>query len=117
MATIVEVARRAGVSKSTVSRVLNGAPVSAGARMRVETAIKQMNYKPDAQASGLSLRRTNLVGVVVPEIARLFYGEILEGIAASLSETGFEMVLCSTENRQGRELSLPGCSGANGLTD
>ena len=106
MATIVEVARRAGVSKSTVSRVLNGVPVSAGARLNVETAIKQLNYKPDAQARGLSLRRTNLVGVVVPEIACLFYGEILEGIATSLSETGFEMVLCTTENRRGRELAL-----------
>lgn len=106
MATIVEVAHRAGVSKSTVSRVLNGVPVSEAARLRVETAIRQLNYKPDAQARGLSLRRTNLVGVVVPEIARMFYGEILDGIAASLSEMGFEMVLCPTGNRQGRELAL-----------
>lgn len=106
MATIVEVAHRAGVSKSTVSRVLNGVPVSAGARMRVETAIKQMDYKPDAQARGLSLRRTDLVGVVVPEIARMFYGPILEGIETALAETGFEMILCSTRNRRGKELSL-----------
>ncbi|MGE5598018.1 MAG: LacI family DNA-binding transcriptional regulator, partial [Bacteroidota bacterium] len=85
MATIVEVARLAGVSKSTVSRVLNGVPVSDEAKRRVEAAIKKLNFKPNAQARGLSLRRNHLVGVVVPEIARLFYGEILEGISAALA--------------------------------
>lgn len=106
VATINEVARLAGVSKSTVSRVLNGVPVSNEARLRVETAIKQLDFKPNAQARGLSLRRSDLVGVVVPEISRLFYGEILEGISAALTEMGFEMVLCATCNQRGRETIL-----------
>ncbi|MGQ9778671.1 MAG: LacI family DNA-binding transcriptional regulator [Bacillota bacterium] len=106
MTTIMEVARAAGVSKSTVSRVLNGVPVSEETRRRVEAAIEALNFKPNAQARGLSLRRSHLVGVVVPEIARIFYGEVLEGIESALAETGFEMIVCSTRNRQGRELSL-----------
>mgnify|MGYP005839761069 CR=1 FL=1 len=106
MTTILEVARAAGVSKSTVSRVLNGVPVSEEARRRVEAAIKALNFNPNAQARGLSLRRNHLVGVVVPEIARIFYGEVLEGIESALAETGFDMIVCSTRNRRGRELSL-----------
>ncbi|MGE5528149.1 MAG: LacI family DNA-binding transcriptional regulator [Patescibacteria group bacterium] len=106
MATIFEVARLAGVSKSTVSRVLNGGPVSDGARLRVQAAIRQLRFKPNAQARGLSLRRNHLVGVVVPEIGRLFYGAILEGISAALTELGFEMILCSTRNQKGRETAL-----------
>ncbi|NLG83166.1 MAG: LacI family transcriptional regulator [Firmicutes bacterium] len=106
MTTIMEVARAAGVSKSTVSRVLNGVPVSEEARRRVEAAIAALNFKPNAQARGLSLRRSHLIGVVVPEIARIFYGEVLEGIESALAETGFEMIVCSTRNRQGREWGL-----------
>ena len=106
MTTIMEVARAAGVSKSTVSRVLNGVPVSEEARRRVEAAINALNFNPNAQARGLSLRRNHLVGVVVPEIARIFYGEVLEGIESAVAETGFDMIVCSTRNRRGRELSL-----------
>lgn len=101
-----EVAERAGVAKSTVSRVLNGASASLETKRRVEAVVKQLNFRPNAQARGLSLRRSHLIGVVVPEIARPFYGEILAGIESALAAEGYDMVLCSTNNSKGRELIL-----------
>ena len=106
VATIKDVAEQAGVAKSTVSRVFNGASVSQETRRRVEAVVQQLNFKPNAQARGLSLRRSHLIGVVVPEIARPFYGEILVGIESALTADGYDMVLCSTNNSKGRELAL-----------
>lgn len=106
MATISDVAFEAKVSKATVSRVLNNYDeVSEEMRARVLRAMRKLNFQPNAQARSLSLKRSNLIGVIVPEIRRPFYGEIVDGIEETLSNAGYHLVVCSTHNRPGNELS------------
>lgn len=87
--TLEHVARAAGVSPATVSRILNGtAKVSARRRAMVEEAIKTLKYRPNALARGLAQGRTNSIGVLTQDIASPFYGEALRGIEAALANSG-----------------------------
>ncbi len=106
MATIVDVARKASVSKSTVSRVLNGLPVKEETRIMVVSAIKELDYRPNAQARGLTSGKTHVVGIVTPEMNSPFYSPILDGCHRALWASGFSMMVCSTYNRQGNEWEL-----------
>ena len=99
MITIREIAALSGVSKSTVSRVLNNSGyVSPSVRSRVETVIQEKNYSPSAVAVNLSRRETNTIGVLVPELDNAFYGEILKGITKAGEEQGLSVICCDTEN-------------------
>ena len=94
MATSWDIARAAGVSQATVSRVLNDDPrVAAKTRARVLKVVNELNYTPNGIARGLVTRRSNLVGVVVSDIMNPFYPQFLEAIAARLDERGLKMVL------------------------
>jgi LacI family transcriptional regulator len=94
MATSIDVARAAGVSQATVSRVLNeDRRVLPATRERVLEAIDRLGYRPNAIARGLVTSSTGLVGVVVSNITNPFYPELLEAIAARLAERRLKMVL------------------------
>lgn len=94
MATSSEVAREAGVSQATVSRVLNEDPrVAAETRARVLEAIKRLNYTPNAIARGLVTSKTGLIGVVVSDIMNPFYPAFLEAITDTLGEHNLQTVL------------------------
>lgn len=87
--TLDRVARLAGVSPATVSRILNGsARVTERRRTAVENAIRELNYRPNALARGLAQGRTNSIGVLTQDIASPFYGEALRGIEDALKDTG-----------------------------
>lgn len=74
MPTINDVAREAGVSISTVSRVLNNNyPVKEETRKRIEEAIEKLNYKPNMLARSLITKKTSTIGVIVPGITNLFF--------------------------------------------
>lgn len=101
MATSWDVAREAGVSQATVSRVLNEDPrVADNTRARVLEVVRRLNYTPNAIARGLVSRRTTLVGVVVSDIVNPFYPQLLEAIAARLDERGLKMVLFNAHGRE-----------------
>ena len=88
--TISHVARKAGVSESTVSRVLNGtARVAATKRRAVEIAIQETGFQPNAFARGLATGRSNAVGVVTQAIDSPFYGEGMRGIERTLQASGY----------------------------
>lgn len=107
MANISDVAREAGVSKASVSRVINDCSVvSEDIRSRVLRAMRDLRYQPNAQARSLTLKRSNLIGVIVPEIRRPFYGEIVDGIEDTLTGAGYYLALCATHNRPGHEVSI-----------
>lgn len=106
MPTISDVAREAQVSKATVSRVLNNYEVSPELKGKVVRAMRKLDFQPNAQARSLSLKRSNLIGVIVPEIRRPFYGEIVAGIEETLAGAGYHLVLCSTQNRPGHEVNI-----------
>jgi len=97
MITIQEIAALAGVSKSTVSRVLNKSGyVSQSVRSRVEQIITENNYSPSAMAVNLSRRETKTIGVLIPELDNVFFGEILKGITEVAEEGGFSVICCDT---------------------
>jgi LacI family transcriptional regulator len=97
-ATISDVARQAGVSISTVSRVLNDTvPVDAEIAERVRIAVADLNYIPRAAARTLASRRTNTIGLVLPDIGGEFYTPLLRGIEAVSSEAGFDLLIHSTQ--------------------
>lgn len=71
--TIYDVAREAGVSMATVSRVVNGNPnVKPSTRKKVLEAIERLGYRPNAVARGLASKKTTTVGVIIPDIASIF---------------------------------------------
>lgn len=98
-AQIEDVARKANVSISTVSRVVNGrAGVNAETRKRVELAIKELSYRPNAFARGLMLRRSEIVGLVLPDLHGEFYSEIIRGANLQARDMGYALVVSSAKD-------------------
>lgn len=94
--TIYDVADRAGVAISTVSRVLNGSPeVSPETRRRVQAAIEALEFRPDRTAKSLAQRETNSIAVAVPSSTSQFYNELLKGVKDCLREHDIDLLLCN----------------------
>lgn len=94
MAAIGDVARLAGVSKSTASRALTGRGYIAEAtRLRVERAAAEIGYIPSPAAASLVTGRTQNVGVIIPFVNGWFFGEVLEGIERELLAAGYDLTL------------------------
>ena len=95
--TIKDVARKAGVSISTVSRVINNSkPVSNEIRQNVLRIIEETNYFPNPVARSLVMKKSQLIGVIVPDISNFFIGEILSGIEEIGKMYGYDILLCNT---------------------
>ncbi|MCI3239094.1 MULTISPECIES: LacI family DNA-binding transcriptional regulator [Streptomyces] len=107
--TIKTVAARAGVGRTTVSRVVNGSDlVSADARARVLAAIKELNYVPNTVARGLVTSRTNAVALVIPESAsRLgsepFFAALIRGVSEALADNRTQLQLMLVRDQAERE--------------
>jgi LacI family transcriptional regulator len=103
--TIAEVARRARVSKTTVSRVLNNkGDVDAATAIRVREVIAATGYTPSARAVGLAKGRTQTVGLLVPSLTWPWIGEVLQGVADVIEAKGYGLLL-NTVNRGAESLS------------
>jgi LacI family transcriptional regulator len=103
--TITDVARLAGVSPTTVSRVLNGGyPVSATTRTRVEGAVRQLSYVRNAHAQALRAASSGLVGVIIHDVADPYFAEIVAGIQEVAATSGRLVVLCNSLRDAGSEL-------------
>lgn len=101
--TIRDVARRAGVAKSTVSRVFTpGAPVSLKTRQRVEAAARELGYRPDPLARALSIRQTAIVAVVVSNAESVHIGQVVRGISGVLSRGGYSVIVVDSAEDFGR---------------
>ncbi len=106
LSNIHDVAKRAGVSPSTVSRVLSQHPVVAAAtRKRVMAAVERLGYAPNASAKNLRMRRTRKLLVTVPDITRPMFSLILQGIEDSANREGYSVLLGDTQYDRGREES------------
>jgi LacI family transcriptional regulator len=104
MATIVEVARRARVSTSTVSHVVNRTRfVSPASRGRVEAAIQELGYRPNALARSLRVGQSHTLGLVIPDSANPFFAEVGRAIELAAFEASFSVILCNTENDRAKE--------------
>jgi LacI family transcriptional regulator, repressor for deo operon, udp, cdd, tsx, nupC, and nupG len=103
-AGILDVARRAGVSASTVSRSLRGsAKVSEVTRERVLRAAAELEYVPSPAASRLASGRTHAVGVIVPFATRWFFSEVLTGVEGPLRDAGYDLLLYNVGDPTGRD--------------
>jgi LacI family transcriptional regulator len=95
--TIRDVARNAGVSPMTVSRVINAsARVSPGTRARVEHAIAELGYVPSRLARGLSGQRTGTLALIVPDVANPFFTLVVRGAEDVARRAGYRVILCDT---------------------
>jgi LacI family transcriptional regulator len=105
--TIYDVAREAGVSMATVSRVVNGNPnVKPTTRKKVMAAVEHLGYRPNAVARGLASKKTTTVGVVIPDIANTFFAELARGIDDIASMYKYNIILCDSDERLEKELQL-----------
>ena len=99
MPTIYQVAERAGVSLSTVSRVLNGkASVNRVLKERVEKAVKELNYRPNSVARSLANNRTDSVGVLVPELNAPFFGDLMQAVESTLRAADKHVIISVGRN-------------------
>ncbi len=97
MVTIKDVARHAGVSVKTVSRVLTGnGYASQDTRRKVEQAVRRLGYVPNRAASSLVTGRTMTIGMVVPNISSAFYPLIVLGTETTARQVGYNTLLCNT---------------------
>lgn len=112
MATIAEVARRAGVGVGTVSRVLNGHPsVTDATRERVLEVVEELDYRPSPLARGLSRGRTNRIAVLASFFTQPSSVERLRGLTRALSGSGYELVLYPVEGDAQRDAHIDTLTG------
>jgi len=105
-ATIVDVAKMAGVSVATVSRVVNGNyPVKVETRERVQAAIETLHYVPNVQARELNMRRSSTIGVVVPSLYNMFFAEVIDGIEETVRKDGLSLLLNCAKNDPQQEMN------------
>jgi LacI family transcriptional regulator len=102
--TLEDVAAAAGVSRATASRALGeGGYVSPATRERVWAAAQRLNFEPNRLARSLRRGSTMAVGLVVPDVANVFYGAALKGAQEVLEEAGYHVLVVNTERTAGRE--------------
>jgi LacI family transcriptional regulator, galactose operon repressor len=96
--TLHDVARKAGVSAMTVSRVVNGRDrVDSETRQRVEEAIQALDYVPNRIARGLISQKTRTIGIIVPDIVNPFFAPVVRGAESAARKAGYRILLCNSE--------------------
>ncbi|MDN6195178.1 MAG: LacI family transcriptional regulator [Atopostipes suicloacalis] len=104
MATIREVAKLAGVSAATVSRVLNESGyVSESSRKKVKQAVKKLDYFPNEVARSLFQKRSNFIGLLLPDITNPFFPALAKGVEDSINNRGYSLLLGNVEDDPEKE--------------
>lgn len=101
MATIKDVAKLAGVSTATVSRIINGkGEASEETIMRVNKVIKELNYKPSSIAKTLSKKQSNMIALLIPTLSNPFFGELVDCIETAAQNKGYNILLCDSQDNR-----------------
>jgi LacI family transcriptional regulator, galactose operon repressor len=96
--TLRDVAKRAGVSAMTVSRVINGgASVDPETQRLVESAILELDYVPNRVARGLVSQKTGTIGLIVPDVVNPFFAPVVRGAETTARKAGYRVLLCNSE--------------------
>lgn len=106
MSTIKDVAKEAGVSVGTVSKVINNIQVKPKTKELVEEAIAKLKYEPNIYARGFKINRTNTVAVILPTIWNPFFSELAYNIEKSLRNLGMKMIICNSEKNKDSEVEF-----------
>ncbi|ALS28194.1 transcriptional regulator [Paenibacillus sp. 32O-W] len=103
--TITDVAKKAGVSKTTVSRIINHnyAHTTEETRQRVLDVIKELDYRPNALAKGLKSSQTNVIGMVLSNLKNPFWTSVLEGVEDATRNQGFHLMICNSDEEPEKE--------------
>lgn len=105
MATLKDVAALAGVTVTTVSRVLNNRGyISEQTRGKVYDAMKELHYQPNEMARSLTKRHTNMIGVIVPSIAHPYFSAVVAALECSAAANGYKILLCSSNHQREKEI-------------
>ncbi len=119
MTTINDVAKRAGVSPVTVSRVLNSAPnVNPATRERVNRAIADLGYVPNVVARSLRSRRTRSLALILPDITNPFWPTVARGVEDAAQQGGYSVLLCNSDEnaeKQARYLEVVASQQVDGV--
>lgn len=105
MVTINDVAKKVGVSRTTVSRFLNNqGPINQKTADRIEKVIKELNYSPNFFAKGMRGSKTKTIGILIPDYTNLFYSELFQGIDSIAREKGYLTLVTNTDTNSQTEL-------------
>jgi LacI family transcriptional regulator len=105
MANMQEIAKMAGVSLGTVSHVLNNtAKVREPTRKRVLQAVQAVGYQPSQLARALRRDKTNMIGMIIPDITNQFFPAVVRGAEDVAFSNGYRLILCNTDNDHSKEL-------------
>jgi LacI family transcriptional regulator len=106
--TLKELAVRAKVHPSTISRVANNDPglrIATATRSRIEALLRETGYQPNGIARGLKLRQTNVLAVVIPDVTNPFFAALFRGVEDAAAPRGFNVLLCNTDGSPERQRS------------
>ena len=104
IAKLTDVAELAGVSPTTVSRVINNKGyLSEKTKQKVQEAMKTLGYKPNNLARGLQGKSAQLIGLIFPNISNIFYSELIEYLEIELFKHGYKVIICNSQNDPAKE--------------
>ena len=104
MATIVDVAKLAGVTPTTVSRVINNRGyISEKTRNKVNEAMDQLGYQPNEIARSLTKQKSNTIGVIVPHISHPYFAKLISNLENEASKNGYKIILCNSKEKAEKE--------------
>ncbi|MDR1705745.1 MAG: LacI family DNA-binding transcriptional regulator [Clostridiales bacterium] len=105
MATIQDVAERAGVTVTTVSRLLNGrVRVSPKTREKIEAVMEELDYRPNEIARSLSKKNSNMIGLIVPSASNYFFCKVINSVERNAALHGYKLMLCVSNHELKKEL-------------
>lgn len=105
MATLKDVAARAGVTVTTVSRMLNKRnKVSEATCLKIENAMKELGYQPNELAQSLAKKTSNFIGLIVPSANNYFFCEVVERVEHYITKYGYRLLLCTSNHEREKEL-------------
>ena len=114
MATLIDVAERAGVSVTTISRMLNNrVKVSEKTRNKILAAMKELDYYPNEIAQSLTKKQSNFIGLIVPSAKNFFYSQVVEYTEYYAVKKGYKLLLCISNHETAKEIEYFGMLKAN----
>lgn len=103
--TMKDLAKEAGVALGTVSKVINGIPVSKKNQEKVEKAIRTLNYEVNLYARGLKIQKTNLIALIIPDITNPFFASFVNAVESALYEQKLHLLLCCSDGIPEKEIA------------
>lgn len=105
MVNIKDVAKYCKVSAMTVSRALNNSSeISESTKEKVLKACQELGYKPNSAAKSLITKKTNMIGLIIPDITNQYYSHVSKGVSSYLEELGYGLILCNSDRKKANEI-------------